>query len=53
MPDLKGLSLREVLRQIGGADIKINIHGQGVVSTTFPVAGDDVSDRGEIQLFLE
>ncbi len=53
MPDLKGLSLREVLRQMGGADIKINIHGQGVVSTTFPVAGEVVSDRSEIQLFLE
>lgn len=53
VPDLKGLSLREVLRQVGGSDIKINIHGQGVVSSTSPAAGEAVNGRNEIQVFLE
>ncbi len=53
VPDLKGLSLREVLRQVGGSDIKINIHGQGVVLSTLPAAGEALNDRSEIQVFLQ
>ncbi len=53
VPVMKGLSLREALRQVAGTEIKINIHGQGVVSTTFPAAGEAIGERGEIQVFLE
>ena len=53
VPDLKGLSLREVLRQVGGADVRINIHGEGVVTSTFPAAGEAVSEHSEIQLYLQ
>ena len=53
MPDLKGLSLREALRQVAGTDLKVNIHGQGVVSTTAPAAGEVMNERGEVQVFLE
>jgi cell division protein FtsI (penicillin-binding protein 3) len=53
VPELKGMSLREVVRQLGGKDIRINVHGQGVVSQTVPAAGEPINDNGEINVFFQ
>lgn len=52
IPSLKGLSLREVLRELGGQDVKLRVHGEGLVSETFPAAGESLSAGQEISIFL-
>lgn len=50
MPNLKGLTLNEVLRQLNGHDHSIKIVGYGKVRETYPEAGKDVGKEIRIQL---
>ena len=52
VPDLTGLTLREVLARVGGSEIPVKIHGQGFVSRTIPAAGAKLSENRELNVFL-
>jgi hypothetical protein len=53
VPDLQGLSLREVLRRVNGTDLQIQVRGTGLVSETYPTAGEVVPDSRTIQVLLK
>jgi hypothetical protein len=52
VPDLKGLTLREVLTRVTGTGVKVNIKGQGFVSQTVPAAGKRLGANKQITLIL-
>ncbi len=52
VPDLKGLSLRDLLAQMKGSDLKFDIKGQGVVIATEPSAGEDLPRSRKIKVRL-
>ena len=51
MPNLEGLTVREVLKELNGYDLEIKMRGKGRVKKTFPASGKKVSKR--IRLILE
>lgn len=53
MPDLKGMSLRKALREMGRADVRIRIVGTGKVTGQDPKPGEVVAKNGECVLFLQ
>ncbi|MFN7454061.1 MAG: penicillin-binding protein [Pseudobdellovibrionaceae bacterium] len=53
VPDLQGLSLREVLRRVNGTDLQIQVRGTGLVAETYPTAGEVVPDSRTIQVLLK
>lgn len=53
VPDLEGLTLREVLERITGTEINIRIHGQGFVKKTNPSSGTRLAENKELTVFLE
>ena len=53
MPDLKGISAREVLEIFKDSNIDINISGVGVVKKQFPSAGTDISGIKQIKVELD
>jgi hypothetical protein len=53
MPDLKGMSLRKALRELGRADVRIRIVGTGKVTGQDPKPGEVVAKNGECVLFLQ
>jgi cell division protein FtsI (penicillin-binding protein 3) len=53
VPSLKGKSLREVIQELGGKDIKMRVQGQGLVSETFPAEGQPLSEGGELSIILK
>jgi cell division protein FtsI (penicillin-binding protein 3) len=53
VPDLKDLTLREVYRRIGGQDLQVQIHGQGVVSEVIPAAGSQLPGNRKIEIYLK
>lgn len=54
VPNLSNLSLREVLRQVSGKNLKIKMVGsKGVVQETIPSAGDPVPEDREITVILK
>ena len=52
-PDLKGLTLREVLKKLNGRDLKLDIRGSGKVSSTWPKAGEKLPRNKKIKLKLK
>ena len=50
VPELKGLTAREVLRRFIGQDVKLKIRGQGVVSDVYPAAGSQLPAEVEVIL---
>lgn len=52
VPDLKSLSVREVLREVGGRDIDIKFVGAGKVEQTDPPAGAEIKDSKKITVYL-
>ena len=50
MPDLKGMTLREVVKHLNGYDIKPSITGKGIVKSTSPKAGQPVKKRVRVRL---
>lgn len=51
VPDLKGLTGREVLRRFIGQDVKLNMVGSGKVSNVYPAAGSEMP--AEVTVILE
>ncbi len=51
VPNLEGLTLREVLTRISGTGVKIRVHGEGVVSKTVPAAGTSLAAK-ELNIYL-
>ena len=54
-PDLKGLTLREVLKKFNGRKVELDIRGSGKVSTTWPPAGEKwpANNKMRIDLVVE
>ena len=54
VPDLRGLTLREVLREIQGTGLKFKfkIHGSGRLVRTIPFVGENVPDNKKITLIF-
>lgn len=53
VPDLKNLSIRDVLRRLSGQDLQVKFVGEGVVAETDPVAGSELTDKKKITVFLK
>lgn len=53
MPDLKGVTVREVLRTFSGRDVKLKFVGQGVVKESYPRDGEELGSQKEITVILE
>lgn len=53
MPDLRHLTMREVLRTFQGKDVQIKFQGQGKVSETYPEAGVVLRDNQKILVQLK
>jgi len=53
VPDLTGLTLREVFGRIGGSGVTVRVHGQGFVSRTVPQAGARLTERKDFDVYLE
>jgi cell division protein FtsI (penicillin-binding protein 3) len=51
-PDLSGLTLREVLNRVRGTPIRVETSGRGVVSMTFPPAGEPLPPNKKIRVYL-
>lgn len=55
VPDLTGLTAREVMARVSGTDIRVRLHGQGYVSRTSPEFGAELakSKSKELNVYLE
>jgi len=53
VPQLKDLSVREVLREVNGKDVEIKFVGSGKVDQTDPPAGADFSEHKKLTIFLK
>lgn len=53
MPNLNGLTLREVYARMQGTDLQVKSYGRGVVSSTIPAEGAEVPANGKIRVFLQ
>ena len=51
-PDLTGLTLREVYNRVRGTPLKIDIHGDGIVSMSVPSPGADLPNSRVIKLYF-
>lgn len=52
-PDFSGLTLREVINRVRGTPIHIETSGRGVVSTTFPPAGQPLPPSKMVRVYLQ
>ena len=52
MPNLKGLSPREVLKLFHGKKNKVSFKGFGIVNNQIPEAGSTLKDNDEVILKL-
>lgn len=53
VPDLTGLSLREVMLRMQGQSVPLKIHGHGFVSSTRPAPGTKLEDGDALAVYLE
>lgn len=53
VPELKNLTLREVLQKVQGQGIQLDVNGQGVVSEVFPSVGEPLSEDKKIKIILK
>ncbi len=53
VPDLKSLSLREVMRKVQGYEVKLKTVGHGSVQSTFPKEGEPLLENETLILFME
>lgn len=53
VPDLTGLTLREVLSRISGSDISVQVRGHGFVTRTVPGAGARFPENKDLTVILE
>lgn len=52
VPDLAGLTLREVLTRVTGTGIEVRVHGEGTVSRTLPAPGSSFASSRELNIYL-
>ncbi len=52
VPNLVGLTLKEVLRRLQGADVDIRLKGKGRVSRIYPEVGKELGSKKQIQIYL-
>lgn len=52
VPDLTGLTLREVLSRVAGTGVSVQIKGQGYVTATVPAAGARLGDNRNLTVIL-
>ncbi len=52
-PDFSGLTLREVLGRVRGTPIHVDTSGRGVVSLTFPPAGQPLPPNKTVRVYLQ
>jgi cell division protein FtsI (penicillin-binding protein 3) len=53
VPDLMGLTLREVLGRISSTGVILRVHGHGFVTRTLPAQGVRFAERKEFDVYLE
>lgn len=53
IPNLSGLTLREVYQRLRGSGLKIETRGRGIVTSTHPGAGAEPPANKKIRVFLE
>ena len=53
MPDLKGLSSREVMDIFKNRDIEIEVRGNGVVDTYSPIMGTNLQNIKKVKINLK
>jgi len=53
VPNLKSLSLREVVRRLQGQDIQLQVHGEGRVSGTLPSEGQSFGPDKKLIIYLK
>lgn len=53
LPDLKDLTLRQVMRKIQGHEVKLKTVGSGKVTDTWPKAGQELPEDGTLVLYLQ
>lgn len=53
MPDLRNLSLREVLRKMSPYKLDLNINGDGRVVETLPASGVDLIENQRVEIILK
>lgn len=53
VPDLVNLSLREAMKQLDSQNVKIKVHGEGVVKHTWPSHGEALSEDKTVTIYLE
>jgi cell division protein FtsI (penicillin-binding protein 3) len=52
VPDLTGLTLREVLARVTGSGLKVNVQGEGFVTSTTPPPGAKLAESQELTVTL-
>lgn len=52
VPNLEGLTLREVLSRVTGTGVEVRVHGEGIVSKTMPAPGSAFSSSKELNVYL-
>jgi cell division protein FtsI (penicillin-binding protein 3) len=52
VPDLSGLTLREVLGRVSGTEVNVKVRGQGFVTHTSPPHGAMLTSSKELTVFL-
>lgn len=53
VPELKDMSLREVMRKVQGQEVKLKTVGQGKVVHTWPKPGDPLNENQTLIIFME
>lgn len=52
VPDLTGLTLREVLSRVSGAGVEVLVKGKGFVTQTLPTAGAKIGSSKQITIYM-
>jgi cell division protein FtsI (penicillin-binding protein 3) len=52
VPDLAGMTLREVLTRVTGTGIDVKVQGDGIVTRTEPAAGSSFASSKELTVYL-
>lgn len=52
VPNLEGLTLREVLTRVTGTGVEVRVHGEGIVSKTIPAPGAAFASSKELNIYL-
>ena len=53
MPDVKGLTIKEIMQKLHGMDIDFTLIGRGQVVSTKPKSGEPMPENKKVYLFLD